>query len=121
MWFCIITVVISSIYILYIKDIRYLIIVSSVGNNSFILLAALTNSIVMFSVFYAIYVLNTYFILYSFGNLRTHSMSHTSSYSVFILYLFVLLLKIGSFPPIPGFFTKFIVFFICVDIYSDMY
>ena len=119
--FCIITVLVASIYILYIKDLRYLIIVSSIGNNRFILLAILTNNILMFSLFYVIYILNTYLILNRFGSVSTHSMSYTLSYSLFILYLFVLLLNIGSFPPMPGFFTKFIVFYTCINIYSDIY
>jgi NADH:ubiquinone oxidoreductase subunit 2 (subunit N) len=121
MWFCILTVLISSVYMLYVKDLRYLIIVSSVGNNAFLLLAMLTNNIVIFILFYGVYILNTYLILHSFGNLRAHSMSYTSSYSVFILYLFVLLLNLGSFPPMPGFFTKFLVFFTCVSLYPDLY
>ena len=121
MWFCILTVLISSVYMLYVKDLRYLIIVSSVGNNAFLLLAMLTNNIVIFILFYGVYILNTYLILHSFGNLRAHSMSYTSSYSVFILYLFVLLLNLGSFPPMPGFFTKFLVFFTCVSLYQDLY
>lgn len=121
MWFCILTVFISSVYMLYVKDLRYLIIVSSVGNNAFLLLAMLTNNIVIFILFYGVYTLNTYLILHSFGNLRAHSMSYTSSYSIFILYLFVLLLNLGSFPPMPGFFTKFFVFFTCVSLYPDLY
>lgn len=121
MWFCILTVFISSVYMLYVKDLRYLIIVSSVGNNAFLLLAMLTNNIIIFILFYSVYTLNNYLILHSFGNLRAHSMSYTSSYSVFILYLFVLLLNLGSFPPMPGFFTKFLVFFTCVSLYPDFY
>lgn len=120
-WFCILTVIVSSIYMLYIKDLRYLIIVSSVGNNTFILLAILTNNIIMFSLFYIVYILNTYLILHSFNNLSRHSMSYTYGHSIFIIYLFILLLNIGSFPPIPGFFTKFLVFFSCIDLYPDMY
>jgi formate hydrogenlyase subunit 3/multisubunit Na+/H+ antiporter MnhD subunit len=108
--FCVLTVIISSIYMLYVKDLRYLVIISSVGNNSFMLLAILSNSVLVFLLFYTVYMVNTYLILYRFGNLSSHTMSYKLSYSIFILALFLLLLNLGSFPPFPGFFSKFLVF-----------
>ncbi len=119
--FCLLTLLIASIYMLFIKDLRYLIVVSSIGNNSFFVLSVITRNLVIFLLFYFTYFVTIYLLIRSFGNLASHSISLTASYPLFILGLFILLLNLASFPPIPTFFSKFLVFVNCIALYSDMY
>lgn len=113
----VITVLVSSIFILYIYDLRYLLIVSSIGNNSFILLAVLSNRIRVFTIFYITYVITIFLLLVRFNNLTSHSYSYRVKYSIFGIYLLMLLLNLASFPPFPGFIMKFFVFFSCISQY----
>ena len=113
----VITVLVSSIFILYIYDLRYLLIVSSIGNNSFMLLAVLTNRIIVFTLFYITYTLTIFLLLTRFNNLTSHSYSYRIKYSIFGTYLLMLLLNLASFPPFPGFILKFLVFFRCISQY----
>jgi NADH:ubiquinone oxidoreductase subunit 2 (subunit N) len=119
--FSLLTVLTSSIYILYILDLRYLIIVSSIGNNSFILLGVLTNSITLFIFLYVFYTFSIFLILKRFNNISSHSTASSRRQIIFPLYLFFILLNLGSFPPIPTFLSKFLIFFSCLEIYPDFY
>ena len=114
------TVLVSSVYMLNIYDLRYLIIVSSIGNNSFLLLAVIRNSLLVFSIFYSIYVVTILLILSSFLNIISHSISYSVVFSSFSIILILLLLNLASFPPFPGFFTKFMVFFSCITQYRHL-
>ena len=115
------TIIVSSVFIFFIYDLRYLLIVSSIGNNSFIVLAAITNRIFNFLIFYVLYFLTMYLLLLTFDNIVNHSYSYTLFYRVFIIYLFVLLLNLASFPPFPAFFAKFLIFYECINIYPDIF
>ena len=115
--FSALTILVSSFYIFTIFDLRYLLIVSSIGNNSFILLAVMSNNLMMFAIFYRVYFLNMLLLLLRFRNLTSHSYSYRIRFRVFGIYIFFLLLNLGSFPPFPGFFTKFLVFTCCYTIY----
>lgn len=115
--FCAFTIIISSFYIFIIYDLRYLLIVSSIGNNRFLLLSVITNNLILFLIFYLVYLLTIVLILIRFNNLTSHSYSYRIIFSIFGLYIFILLLNLASFPPFPGFFTKFLVFIQCYYIY----
>jgi NADH:ubiquinone oxidoreductase subunit 2 (subunit N) len=112
------TILIASVFMLSIYDLRYLLIVSSIGNNSFLLLAVITNRIFLFSIFYFIYFITIFLILLTFNNLTSHSYSYSLNFSLFSIYLMLLILNLASFPPFPGFFTKFFIFLVCYSIYS---
>ena len=113
------TVLVSSIFIFYIYDLRYMLIVSSIGNNAFILLAVLTGSVFVFSLFYIIYRFTVFLLLSSFSSLTRHSYSFSLKFYSFGVFLLLLLLNLGSFPPFPGFISKFLVFWIRFSIYSE--
>jgi len=102
--------IIARLYMLITIDLRYLIIISSIGNNSFLILAVLSNNLNIFLFFFFIYLLNTFFLLNRFYNISSHSLSFTFS-SFFSIYLIFLLFNIASLPPLPGFFSKFFVLF----------
>jgi len=114
-----ITVLVSSIFIFYIYDLRYLLIVSSIGNNAFILLAVISGSLFIFLFFYVMYSLTVFFLLKRFNSITSHSYSFTLKFSSFSLILILLLLNLGSFPPFPGFISKFLVFWERVSLYSE--
>lgn len=116
----ILTILVSSSIIFFIKDLRYLIVVSSIGNNTFLLLAVISNSLVVFRFFYFIYVIRIILLITTFGNLTSHSYSYNLSHMVFTSYLLALLLNLASFPPFPGFFSKFLVFLSCIEAYSNL-
>jgi NADH:ubiquinone oxidoreductase subunit 2 (subunit N) len=105
------SLLVSSIYMLFLIDLRYLIIVSSAGNNSFIVFSVISNHFVAFSVFYAVYTLTVFLLLSTFSRFATQSKFYSYSYIILVFYLFLLLLNLGAFPPLPRFFTKFFVFF----------
>jgi len=83
------------------------------------MLGVITNRLILFSIFFIIYTINNLLILVRFNNIMTHSYSYSIRYLSLIIYLLVLLLNLGSFPPIPGFFAKFFIFFSCIDIYRN--
>jgi len=112
------TLLVASVFIISIYDLRYLLIVSSIGNNSFLILAGITNSVFLFFLFYSLYAATMFLILITFNNLTSHSYSYSLSYRVFGIYLLLLILNLASFPPFPGFFAKFLVFITCYRIYS---
>ena len=63
------TIIVASVYILNTNDLRYLIIVSSIGNNAFLLLGVITNSLIAFSLFFVNYLITMFILLYLFNNL----------------------------------------------------
>jgi NADH:ubiquinone oxidoreductase subunit 2 (subunit N) len=109
-FFALFTIVIAGVFIITVVDLRYLVIVSSIGNNSFLLLAVLTNSIFTFLVFFIIYSINMFLILSLFNNQTTVIYSIQLS-KLSVIWLIILLFNIAAIPPLPGFFTKFLIFF----------
>ncbi len=104
------TILVSGIFMIKIVDLRYLVVVSSIGNNSFLLLAVISNNSIAFMLFFIVYSLNIYIILNMFNNQTIIISSlQISNYSVILLIL--LLFNIASIPPLPGFFTKFLIFY----------
>lgn len=104
------TILVAGVFILTVFDLRYLIVVSSIGNNSFLLLSVLSNSIFRFFIFYLVYLLNIFFILKIFNN-QTVLVSSLQLSRYSIILLLILLFNIASIPPLPGFFTKFLIFY----------
>ncbi len=117
--FLTLTVLVSAVFMMSIYDMRYLIIVSSIGNNSFLLLALITQRIYIFILFYVAYYIAMSMIMKTFRQSARHNYSHTP-YSIFEkLSIFFIILNMASLPPLPIFLGKFMVLLNCVSIYRS--
>lgn len=117
--FLTLTVLVSAVFIISIYDMRYLIIVSSIGNNSFLLLALITQRIYIFILFYGVYYMAISMIIKTFRQSSRHNYSYTP-YSLSEKFaIFFIILNIASLPPLPIFIGKFIVLFNCISIYGN--
>ena len=115
-----VTIFVSSVYMLYITDLRYLLVVSRIGNNAFIVLATLTNNISLFTLFYRLYTVNLFLIFYRFGPIVSHNLQYHRALTSLNIFLFFLLLNLSSLPPLPTFLSKFLVIFYCMESYSSI-
>lgn len=102
------TTLLSGFTMLTTRDFRYLLVSSSIGNNSWFLLSEQVNFTVFFF-FFSIYTLFLFFLLNSFGSLtkpvESLSSSYASSHSKWWFYLMCL----SGLPPFPIFFAKMLV------------
>lgn len=112
------TTLISGVLMLIVVDFRLLLILSSVGNNSWLLLSHLTplHRVLMFFITYRV---SLYLIFSCFGGLSKVVPTQTLSPSAYKLSLFVLFLS--GLPPFPLFYAKILVIFNLLDIYSLNY
>ena len=100
------SIIVGGLYILAVLDLRYLLIVSSIANNRFLLIGLISGNNFIFFCFYRMYVLNIFFILKTIGYyLKPLFFSRDKTRNVFLLML--LLFNIASLPPFPIFFLKF--------------
>lgn len=98
----------SSFLMLNLSDIRILLLVSSVGNNSWMLLASQLR-LPVFLLYFTIYSIRLFLILVQFNSLTKPS---PTSSSPFILSLS--LLNLAGFPPLPLFFCKMVIVYYTV-------
>ena len=96
---------------LIVLDLRYLIVVSSIANNSFLLIGIMSGSLSRFFFFYALYFLNILLLLLTFKGLLKPLIYSNRDKAPIVLLLMVLLLNIAALPPIPMFLAKFIVIY----------
>ena len=97
------SIIVGGLYILAVLDLRYLLIVSSIANNRFLLIGLISGNNFIFFCFYRMYVLNIFFILKTIGYyLKPLFFSRDKTRNVFLLML--LLFNIASLPPFPIFF-----------------
>lgn len=102
---------IGGVYILTVVDLRYLIVVSSIANNSFLLIGLISGSLFSFYFFFILYFFTMWFVLISFkGLLKPLIYPNYKKYTI-TLWLIVLLLNIAAIPPLPMFLAKFSVIF----------
>ena len=104
--FIILTILVASLYILNTNDLRYLIIISSIGNNAFLLIGVITNSYIAFTIFFINYLITIFILLYLFNNLYSLNISLSLFNSYFILVLIFLLFNLAALPPFPSFIFK---------------
>jgi formate hydrogenlyase subunit 3/multisubunit Na+/H+ antiporter MnhD subunit len=90
-------------------DLRYLIVVSSMANNGFLLLGLISGSMFVFWLFYSLYFLNMFFILYMLGGFTKLSFNQIRSKSLTTIVVLALLFNLAALPPFPMFFVKFLV------------
>jgi len=105
------SVLVGGYYILTILDLRYLIVVSSMANNGFLLLSLISGTLASFTMFYTIYVFNMLFILGIIGILVKPLVVVSRSKRFQVLLIMMLLLNMASLPPLPMFLAKFLIIY----------
>lgn len=102
----VLTTIVSGVIILSITDFRILLVLSSVGNNSWLLLSQITR-IALFLLFFFTYTCSLYMVLFTFKGLSKYSIVTTPTYSPYSLSLWVTTLS--GIPPFPIFFLKLLI------------
>lgn len=105
------SLLVGGFYMINIIDLRYLIIVSSIANNGFMLISLMSGSLIVFIMFYVIYSLNIFIIFYLIGMFLKSGLSLSRSDVIDKLIFIVILLNIAALPPFPMFFAKFFILF----------
>lgn len=100
----------SSFFMLNLSDIRMLLLVSSVGNNSWIL-AASQLTLPVFLLYFVVYSIRLFVVLTQFNSLSKPSLSLVSSQTSSPLSLSLSLLNLAGLPPLPLFFCKIVVIY----------
>ncbi len=103
------SLIVGGFYMLNVLDLRYLIVVSSMANNGFLLLGLMSGSMFVFWLFYSLYFLNMFFILYMLGGFIKLSFNQIRSKSLTTIVVLALLFNLAALPPFPMFFAKFLV------------
>lgn len=104
------TTFIAGIIMLITSDFRYLLVSSSVGNNSWFLLSEQVNYSV-FLIFIGVYSLFLFFLISSFGELTKPAPSLTYKSSSADTKWWFFLLCVSGLPPFPLFFAKMLVIY----------
>lgn len=105
------SLIVGGLYILTIIDIRYLIVVSSIANNSFLLLGLISGNFVTFTFFFTLYFFTMLFVLMTFkGLIKPLINPNFTKYRITLLTI-VLLLNMAAIPPLPIFLAKFLVIY----------
>lgn len=105
------SLVVGGIFIITVLDLRYLIVVSSMANNSFLLLGLMSGSLFRFSFFFILYFLTMWLVLTRFkGVIKPLIYPNYSKHPV-TFFLIAMLLNMAAIPPIPIFLAKFVVIF----------
>lgn len=102
----VLTTLISGVIMLSVLDFRMVLVLSSVGNNSWFILSQMTNAFV-FTFFVFIYSFSLFYILRRFKNLSKPS-STSSLYSSFYGVRFWVL-SLSGIPPFPVFYGKILI------------
>lgn len=116
LWISIIfTTFIRGIMILSVLDFRLMLVLSSVGNNSWFILSQICNSLVFMS-FLLVYSLSFFFVLHVIKDLRKpalYSSFYPSSYP-----LSFRILSLSGMPPFPVFYVKMLVIYFLISSYG---
>ena len=106
-----ISLVVGGFYMLIVLDLRYLIVVSSMANNSFLLIGIISGSLSRFFFYYSLYFINILLLLFTFKGLLKPLIYTSRDKASMVILLMLLLLNIAALPPIPMFLAKFIVIY----------
>jgi len=105
------SLVVGGMFIITVLDLRYLIVVSSMANNSFLLLGLMSGSLFRFSFFFILYFLTMWLVLTRFkGVIKPLIYPNYSKHPV-TFFLIAMLLNMAAIPPMPIFLAKFVVIF----------
>jgi len=105
------SLVVGGFYMLLVLDLRYLIVVSSMANNSFLLIGIISGRLSSFFFFYSLYFINMLFLLLTFKGLLKPLIYTSRDKAPIVTVLILLLLNIAALPPMPMFLAKFIVIY----------
>jgi NADH:ubiquinone oxidoreductase subunit 2 (subunit N) len=103
------TLVVGGVLIIFSIDLRFTIIVSSLGGTCWLLLRLLRSSVLPFLVYLMLYYVNTLLFFFYVGALSQEPNGLTLTHSNSKIYLFFVLFAIRGLPPFPLFFSKLIV------------
>lgn len=105
------SLIVGGLYMLTVLDMRYLVVVSSMANNSFLLLGLMSGNLVTFSFFFVLYFFTMLFVLLTFKGLIKPLVSPNFTKYRITLLTIVLLLNMAAIPPLPIFLAKFVVIY----------
>ena len=105
------TLVVGGFFMLSVLDFRYLLVVSSMANNRFLVLGVLSRSYFGFLLFYILYFLTMSVRLYVLDNFMKPLLTSQTTKAPIILLITLLLLNIASLPPLPMFIAKFLLIY----------
>lgn len=115
------SLLVGGLYMLTVLDLRYLIVVSSMANNSFLLLGVMSGNLFRFSLFFTLYFFTMLFLLATLkGLLKPLIYPFNIKYGI-TLFLVIMLLNIAAFPPLPIFLAKFLILYDFLSINSLSY
>lgn len=93
----------------YINDLRYLLILSSLGNNAFLCLSVLANNLALFLGFNLVYFLTVFLVFWLLNSLNSIITRFSLHSPIKVFLVTFLLLNLAAFPPFPSFFLKFLI------------
>lgn len=105
------SLIVGGFFMFSVLDLRYLVVVSSMANNRFLLLGLMSGRMFAFTGFYFLYFLNIFLLLFYLGGLTKPSFSIARGKVLGVFFILVLLLNIASLPPFPIFFMKFFILY----------
>ena len=105
------TLVVGGFFMLSVLDFRYLLVVSSMANNRFLVLGVLSRSYLGFLLFYILYFLTMSVRLFVLDNFMKPLLTSQTTKAPIILLITLLLLNIASLPPLPMFLAKFLLIY----------
>lgn len=116
---CLITLVLGGFFMLRVLDFRYLLVVSSIANNRFLVFGVISGSYISFFIFYGLYFLTIALRLYLLDNFIKPLLTSNSTKPFITLFITLLLLNIASLPPLPMFIAKFLLIYDFLVIHSS--
>ena len=116
---CLITLVLGGFFMLRVLDFRYLLVVSSIANNRFLVFGIISGSYISFFIFYGLYFLTIALRLYLLDNFIKPLLTSNSTKPFIILLITLLLLNIAALPPLPMFIVKFLLIYDFLAIHSS--
>ena len=114
-----VTLVVGGFFILSVIDFRYLLVVSSIANNRFLVLGVISGRYSGFFIFYVLYFITMALSLYILDNFIKPLLIGQSTKTFSILFITFLLLNIAALPPLPIFLAKFLLIYEFLLIHSS--
>lgn len=105
------SLIVGGVYMLTILDMRYLIVVSSMANNSFLLLGLMSGRFFTFFMFFTLYFFTMLFVLITLKGLTKPLINPNFIKYRITLMTILLLLNMAALPPLPIFLAKFLVIY----------
>ena len=113
-----VTLIVGGFFILRVLDFRYLLVVSSIANNSFLILGIVSGSYRGFFIFYGLYFMTIAARLYVLDNFMK-LLSPQPTKGFIVIFITFLLLNIAALPPLPMFLAKFLLIYEFLLVHSS--